>query len=36
MGKTVKFDDYNQAGHWVALHTVRDRKVTLAELVEVK
>ena len=36
MGKTVKFDEYNQAGHWVALHTVLNRKVTLAELVEVK
>ena len=36
MGKTVKFDDYNQAGHWVALHTVLNRKVTLADLVEVK
>jgi branched-chain amino acid transport system substrate-binding protein len=36
MGKTVKFDDYNQAGHWVALHTVLNRKVELAGLVEVK
>jgi branched-chain amino acid transport system substrate-binding protein len=36
MGKTVKFDDYNQAGHWVALHTVLNRKVALAGLVEVK
>ncbi len=36
MGKTVKFDEYNQAGHWVALHTVLNRKVTLADLVEVK
>ncbi len=36
MGKTVKFDEYNQAGHWVALHTVLDKKVTLADLVEVK
>jgi branched-chain amino acid transport system substrate-binding protein len=36
MGKTVKFDDYNQAGHWVALHTVLNKKVTLADLVEVK
>ena len=36
MGKTVKFDDYNQAGHWVALHTVLDKKVVLADLVEVK
>jgi branched-chain amino acid transport system substrate-binding protein len=36
MGKTVKFDDHNQAGHWVALHTVLNRKVELAGLVEVK
>jgi branched-chain amino acid transport system substrate-binding protein len=36
MGKTVKFDDHNQAGHWVALHTVLNRKVALADLVEVK
>ncbi|MBS0522008.1 MAG: ABC transporter substrate-binding protein [Proteobacteria bacterium] len=36
MGKTVKFDDHNQAGHWVALHTVQNKKVTLADLVEVK
>lgn len=36
MGKTVKFDEYNQAGHWVALHTVVNKKVTLADLVEVK
>ena len=36
MGKTVKFDDHNQAGHWVALHTVQNRKVTLADMVEVK
>ena len=36
MGKTVKFDDHNQAGHWVALHTVLNKKVVLADLVEVK
>ncbi len=36
MGKTVKFDEYNQAGHWVALHTVLNKKVALADLVEVK
>jgi branched-chain amino acid transport system substrate-binding protein len=36
MGKTVKFDDHNQAGHWVALHTVQNKKVVLADLVEVK
>jgi branched-chain amino acid transport system substrate-binding protein len=36
MGKVVKFDDHNQAGHWVALNTVLNRKVALAGLVEVK
>jgi branched-chain amino acid transport system substrate-binding protein len=36
MGKTVKFDEYNQAGHYVALHTVLDKKVTLADVVQVK
>ena len=36
MGKTVTFDENNQAGHWVALHTVLNRKVTLADIVEVK
>jgi branched-chain amino acid transport system substrate-binding protein len=36
MGKTVTFDEYNQAGHWVALHTVVNKKVTLADLVQVK
>ena len=35
-GKTVTFDEYNQAGHWVALHTVLNRKVALADMVEVK
>ena len=36
MGKTVTFDENNQAGHWVALHTVLNRKVALADMVEVK
>ena len=36
MGKTVTFDDHNQAGHWVALNKVQNRKVALADLVEVK
>ena len=36
MGKTVTFDEYNQAGHWVALHTVLNRKVAMADMVEVK
>ena len=36
MGKTVKFDDHNSAGHWVALHTVKDKKVTVADVVEIQ
>ena len=36
MGKTVKFDDNNSAGHYVALHTVLNKKVALADVVEVK
>ena len=36
MGKTVTFDDHNSAGHYVALHTVQDRKVTVADVVQVK
>jgi branched-chain amino acid transport system substrate-binding protein len=36
MGKTVTFDDHNSAGHWVALHTVKNRKVTVADVVEIK
>ena len=36
MGKTVTFDDHNQAGHWVALHTVLNKKVALADVVQVK
>lgn len=36
MGKTVKFDDHNSAGHYVALHTVLNKKVALADVVEVK
>ena len=36
MGKTVTFDDHNSAGHYVALHTVLDKKVTVADVVQVK
>jgi branched-chain amino acid transport system substrate-binding protein len=36
MGKTVKFDDHNSAGHWVVLQTVKDKKVGVADIVEVK
>jgi branched-chain amino acid transport system substrate-binding protein len=36
MGKTVKFDDHNQAGHYVVLHTVLDKKVSVADVVQVK
>ncbi len=36
MGKTVTFDDNNSAGHYVALHTVLDKKVTVADVVKVK
>jgi branched-chain amino acid transport system substrate-binding protein len=36
MGKQVTFDDYNQAGKFVVLQTVKDRKVNVADIVEVK
>jgi branched-chain amino acid transport system substrate-binding protein len=36
MGKTVKFDDHNSAGHFVVLQTVADKKVGVADIVEVK
>lgn len=36
MGKTVTFDDHNSAGHYVVLHTVLNKKVAVADLVEVK
>ncbi len=35
-GKTVTFDDYNQAGRFVVLQQVKNRKVTVADIVEVK
>ncbi len=36
MGKVVTFDDHNSAGHWVVLQTVNDKKVGVADIVEVK
>jgi branched-chain amino acid transport system substrate-binding protein len=36
MGKQVWFDDHNSAGRFVVLQTVRDRKVGVADIVEVK
>jgi len=35
MGKTVKFDDHNSAGHFVVLQTVVDKKVGVADIVKV-
>jgi branched-chain amino acid transport system substrate-binding protein len=36
MGKTVTFDDHNSAGRFVVLQTVVDKKVGVADIVEVK
>lgn len=36
MGKEVTFDDHNSAGHYVVLNTVLNRKVAVADVVEVK
>jgi branched-chain amino acid transport system substrate-binding protein len=36
MGKQVSFDDHNQAGKFVVLQTVKDRRVTVADIVEVR
>ncbi len=36
MGKTVGFDDHNSMGHYVVLQTVKDKKVAVADIVEVK
>jgi len=36
MGKQIGFDDHNQAGKFVVLQTVKDRKVTVADIVEVR
>ena len=35
-GKEVAFDDHNQAGKYVVLQSVKDRKVVVAGIVEVK
>ena len=35
-GKEVKFDEHNQAGKFVVLQAVNNKKITVAELVEVK
>jgi len=35
-GKQIAFDDHNQAGKYVVLQTVNDKKVTVADIVEVK
>lgn len=36
MGKAVWFDDHNSAGRFVVLQTVKDKKVGVADIVEVK
>jgi branched-chain amino acid transport system substrate-binding protein len=36
MGKTVGFDDHNSMGHYVVLQAVKNRKVTVADLVKVE
>lgn len=36
LGKTVTFDDYNQAGRFVVLQQVKNKKVTVADIVEVQ
>jgi branched-chain amino acid transport system substrate-binding protein len=35
-GKQVTFDDHNQAGRYVLIQTVKDRKVQIAEIVDVR
>jgi branched-chain amino acid transport system substrate-binding protein len=35
-GKEVTFDDHNQAGKYVLIQAVKDRKVAIAELVDLK
>jgi branched-chain amino acid transport system substrate-binding protein len=35
-GREISFDDHNQAGKYVVLQAVKDRKVTVIDLVEVK
>ncbi len=36
MGKSVTFDDHNSAGHYVVLNTVLNKKVAVADVVQVK
>ena len=36
MGKDGRFDDHNSAGHFVVLQTVKNKKVGVADIVEVK
>ena len=36
MGQTMRFDDHNQAGKTVVILQVKDRKVSVANLVELK
>ena len=36
MGKKIRFDDHNQAGKVVVLQKVKDKKVTVADLIELK
>jgi branched-chain amino acid transport system substrate-binding protein len=35
MGKEVTFDDHNNAGHWVVLQSVKNKKVGVADIVKV-
>jgi branched-chain amino acid transport system substrate-binding protein len=35
-GKQVTFDDHNQAGRYVLIQTVKDRKVAIAEIVDAR
>lgn len=36
MGKTVKFDDHNQAGTTIVINAVKDKKVKVAEVLELR
>jgi len=36
MGDTMRFDDHNQAGKTVVIQEVKDRKVAVVDLVELK
>ena len=35
-GKETSFDDHNQAGRYVLIQAVKDKKVTIAEIIELK